>query len=39
MGNPNVDDPLDEKVADHWRRDPVDAKREAKEWTQVYANK
>jgi len=38
MGNPNVDDPLDESVADHWRRNKKDAEREARDWTRAYAN-
>jgi len=38
MGNPNVDDPLDESVADHWRKDRKDAERTAKDWTLAHAN-
>ena len=37
MGNPNVDDPLDEQVAAHWKSDRKDAERLAKEWTNRYA--
>ena len=39
MGNPNVDDPLDEQVAAHWRSKRSDAERQAKEWTKKYASK
>ena len=35
---PNVEDPLDEQIAEHWRRDPDDAIKTAKEWTLKYAN-
>jgi ubiquitin-conjugating enzyme E2 N len=37
MGNPNVDDPLDEQVASHWRANRKDAEKQAKLWTQQYA--
>ena len=35
---PNVDDPLDEQIAEHWRSNPDDAIKTAKEWTLKYAN-
>ena len=38
MGNPNVDDPLDENVAEHWRTNQKDAEEVAREWTHTYAN-
>jgi len=38
MSAPNEDDPLDEAVADHWKKDPDGAIKKAKEWTQQYAN-
>jgi len=38
MSAPNVDDPLDEAVADHWKNDENGAINQAKEWTQQYAN-
>jgi len=34
---PNPDDPLDNNVAAHWKRDEADAIRMAKEWTRQYA--
>ena len=39
MGEPNVDDPLDEQVAHHWRTDKEGALKEAKQWTTAYATK
>jgi ubiquitin-conjugating enzyme E2 N len=38
MSAPNVDDPLDEAVADHWKQDESGAIERAREWTQTYAN-
>ena len=38
MSAPNVDDPLDEAVADHWKNDENGAIQRAREWTQQYAN-
>ena len=38
MSAPNVDDPLDEAVADHWKADETGAINKAREWTQNYAN-
>ena len=38
MSAPNVDDPLDEAVADHWKADENGAMNKAREWTQQYAN-
>ena len=38
MSAPNVDDPLDEAVADHWKNDENGAIQRAAEWTQQYAN-
>lgn len=37
MSAPNVDDPLDEAVADHWKNDENGAIQKAREWTQQYA--
>lgn len=37
MSAPNVDDPLDEAVADHWKQNENDAIAKAREWTQTYA--
>lgn len=34
---PNPDDPLDTKVADHWKKDEPGANRTAKEWTKQFA--
>ena len=39
LGCPNVDDPLDQSIADHWIRDQADALKVAREWTQKYAMK
>jgi len=38
MSAPNVDDPLDEAVADHWKQDEAGAIAQAAKWTQMYAN-
>ena len=38
MSAPNVDDPLDQKVADHWKNNLDEAIQVAKEWTLKYAN-
>ena len=38
MSAPNVDDPLDEAVADHWKSDESGAIEQARQWTQQYAN-
>jgi len=38
MSAPNVDDPLDEAVADHWKNDEAGAIEQARQWTQQYAN-
>jgi len=38
MSAPNVDDPLDEAVAEHWRTNEAAAIAQAKQWTQQYAN-
>ena len=37
MSAPNVDDPLDEAIADHWKNDEDGAIATAIEWTQKYA--
>ena len=39
MGNPNVDDPLDVQVAEHWRSNRKEAEKQAKQWTLTYASK
>ena len=33
MSAPNLDDPLDEAIAEHWRNDEDGAIAKAKEWT------
>jgi len=38
LSTPNLDDPLDESIATHWREDPNGAINTAKEWTLKYAN-
>ena len=38
MSAPNVDDPLDEAIAEHWKTNEADAIKKAAEWTQQYAN-
>ena len=38
MSAPNLDDPLDEAIAEHWRNDQDGAIAKAKEWTIQYAN-
>ena len=38
LSAPNVEDPLDEQVADHWKNDENGAIQRAREWTQQYAS-
>jgi len=38
MSLPNLDDPLDQVIADHWKSDQDGAIAKAKEWTLQYAN-
>ena len=38
LSAPNVDDPLDENVAKHWKENTADAHQIAKQWTQLYAS-
>ena len=38
MSLPNLDDPLDQEIADHWKASQDDAIKTAKEWTLKYAN-
>ena len=38
MSAPNVDDPLDEAVADHWKNDEAGAIEQARQWTVQFAN-
>ena len=38
MSAPNLDDPLDEAIAEHWKKNEDDAIKTAKEWTLKYAN-
>jgi ubiquitin-conjugating enzyme E2 N len=33
MSLPNLDDPLDQEIADHWKANQEDAIKKAKEWT------
>jgi len=37
LANPNVSDPLDQKVAMHWKESENEAHIVAKEWTKLYA--
>ncbi len=39
LSEPNTDDPLNDKVNDHWKSNPEDAKKSAREWTLKYASK
>lgn len=39
MACPNPDDPLDNNVADHWKRDEKDAMATARKWTALHASK
>ena len=38
LSSPNLDDPLDEEVADHFWTNDLEARKKAKEWTLTYAN-
>ncbi len=38
MSAPNLDDPLDQEIADFWKKDPEAAIKKAREWTALYAN-
>jgi ubiquitin-conjugating enzyme E2 N len=38
LSTPNPDDPLANDVANHWKKDEKDAKRTAKQWTDIHAN-
>ena len=38
MGAPNLDDPLDEAIVDHWKKDENGAIQTAKDWALQYAN-
>ena len=38
MSAPNLDDPLDQEIADFWRKDPEGAIKKAREWTIQHAN-
>lgn len=38
LSAPNLDDPLDEDIADHWKKDEKAALQTAREWTQKFAN-
>jgi len=37
MSAPNLDDPLDEEIANAWKSDQEKAKKTAREWTVKYA--
>jgi len=37
LSTPNPDDPLDNKVANHWKADVAGAMKTAREWTRKYA--
>ena len=38
LSAPNLDDPLDQEIADFWRKDPDGAIKKAREWTVQFAN-
>jgi len=38
LSAPNLDDPLDEEIAEKWKADPEQALVDAKEWTLKYAS-
>ena len=38
LSTPNIEDPLDEAIAEHWRNDQAGALKKAAEWTMQYAN-
>lgn len=38
LSSPNPDDPLRNDIADHWKKDQVDAMKKAAEWTREFAN-
>ena len=38
MSDPNLEDPLDESVAEHYRNDRKGAEEQSKQWTAQYAN-
>mmetsp|Transcript_56289 Transcript_56289/g.115118 ORF Transcript_56289/g.115118 Transcript_56289/m.115118 type:complete len:150 (+) Transcript_56289:102-551(+) len=38
LSAPNPDDPLDNNVADHWKRNEAEAVQKAKEWTEKFAS-
>jgi len=38
MSLPNLDDPLDQEIADYWKQDQDGAIAKAKEWTLQYAS-
>ncbi|GAW81286.1 ubiquitin-conjugating enzyme E2 N [Plasmodium gonderi] len=38
LSSPEPDDPLDSKVADHFKQDKNDAENVAREWNKMYAN-
>ena len=39
LAAPNLDDPLDEEIAEHWKTNEDSAINKAREWTATYANK
>ena len=39
LAAPNLDDPLDQEIANFWKADPEGAIKRAQEWTKTYANK
>ena len=38
MSAPNLDDPLDQEIANYWRENPEGAIKRAREWTVAHAN-
>ena len=39
LSAPNLDDPLDEEIAEAWKKDANQALKTAREWTVKFANK
>ena len=38
MSAPNLDDPLDQEIADYFKQDPEGAIKRARDWTVQFAN-
>ena len=39
IASPNPEDPLDSAIADAWLRNPVEARNQARHWTQAYGER